>query len=362
MSRRGDDAELGGGRVDVQPLSLRFQFQRGRNLCMKPKTSSLPTTGQVLGFLVKCIGESKGNGATSSLKYETNWARHKRYERLANQCEQSTPACKETKAALIDAVAVLFDNSLKGELVSAKVLEMNFIERVQSALPRLRGGNTTEKRFTVRLIFWIVYFIEHHEWLCPQLEAAHKPDKALREWVQHTAHFCTNTLADTVRVNPSLLDGLPPNLSWNLPAKQVNGKVRWPMTRAIEWLEGLLDDQSREELPAIFYPNKDKSYSANCFRRMIREQNLPGLERIETVAKHPWRFKDKRTTISPEKLKAVLLWSHALQFALKAVEKKLGISFVWVLVERHNRATASTVEHLAKTRKGGDKNDRSNTS
>jgi hypothetical protein len=328
---------------------------------MKPETSPLPTTGQVLGFLLGCFGESKGKGVDSPSKGETNWAQYKRIERLAKQCGQTMPVSKELESALIDAVAGLFDPSLKEEHLSGKIRQMSLGERVRSALPRLRGGNTAEKRFTVRLIFWIVYFIEHHEWLCPQLEAAHDPDDVLWEWVEHTSHFCTNTLADTVRVNPSLLDGLPPNLSWNLPAQQADGTVKWPMCHAIEWLESFLDDRSRDALPAVLFPNPVKSNSAISFRRLMRGSRLPGLEVIERCAQHPWQFQERNATISPEKLKAVLLWCRALQFALKMVEKKFGIDSVWLLVEWHNKAAAANLNFMAERRKGGDKNGRTNT-
>lgn len=310
---------------------------------MNARPSSLPTTGQVLGVLVECLGESKGKGVANGTKGQTKWAIHKQIQRLAKQSGQSKGAAGEIKGALIDGVAALFDASLKGQLVSGKILKMNFQERVMSALPRLHGGNSSEKRFTVRLIFWIVYFIDHHEWLCPQLDAAHEPDIALREWVRHTAHFCTNTLADTVRANPSLLDGLPRGISWNLPSKQLDGTVKWPLCHGFEWLQGMLADQSREELPAIVFPNDEKSRSLMCFNRMMRGGGLPGLDKIEKVVRHQWQFKDDGATISPEKLKAVLLWCRALQFALKSVEKHFDFNFMWELVDWHKRAAASNV-------------------
>lgn len=320
---------------------------------MKAKTSSLPTTGQVLRFLLKCFGESEGKG---------DWAKHKRVERLVKQCQQSKSASRETKAALIDAVAALFDKSLRGELVSGKILEMSLGQRVQSALPRLRDGNVGEKQFTVRLIFWIVYFIEHQEWLRPQLEAAHTPDDASWEWVEHASHFYTRTLGDTVRVNPSLLDGLPPGLSWNLPTIQPDGTVKWPLCHAFEWLEGLIDTQDGDAMPRIVFPNSEKLRSAMCYKRMMRGENLLGLEKIERVAQHHWQFKKGSAAISPEKLNAVLLWCRALQFALKTVERKFHLDSVWLLVEWHNRATTSHFKFLAERKKGGEKYGRTNTS
>jgi len=316
---------------------------------------SLPTTGQVLRFLLKCFGELEGKGIDAPTKSrqmnyrqsdETQWAKYKRIERLAQQCQQSNPTSEETKAALIDAVAALFDNTLKGERVSSKILEMSLGQRIQSAFPRLHDENTGEKRFTFRLIFWIVYFIEHHEWLRPQLESAHAPDDVLWEWIEHVAHFYTNTLADTVRVNPTALDGLPKNLSWNLPTKLADGSVKWPLCHAFEWLESIIDDDSRADLPSVFFPNDEKSFSKICYRRILRGKYLPGLDKIENVATHRWNFKHGSPAISPERLKAVLLWCRALQFALKKVEKHFHLDSVWLLVEWHNRATASHFEFI----------------
>jgi hypothetical protein len=78
----------------------------------------------------------------------------------------------------------------------------------------------------------------------------------------------------------------------------------------------------------------------------MRGEYLPGLEKIENVAAYPWQFKKGNAAISPEKLKAVLLWCRALQSALKKVEKHYHIDSVWLLVEWHNRATASHFEFV----------------
>ncbi len=66
---------------------------------------------------------------------------------------------------------------------------------------------------------------------------------------------------------------------------------------------------------------------------------LPGLEIIERCARPRWQYRAKAEAISPEKLKAVLLWSRALQFALKNLQKLFGMKAVWELVEWHGRAT-----------------------
>jgi len=132
----------------------------------KSVRQSLPTTGQVLRFLLKCFGELEGKGidalpgskqTSQPQSGETQWAKYKRIERLVLQCQQSKTTSKETKAALIDAVAALFDNTLKGERVSSTILGMSLGQRVQSAFPRLHDVKSGKKRFTFRLIFWIVY-------------------------------------------------------------------------------------------------------------------------------------------------------------------------------------------------------------
>lgn len=328
----------------------------------KAAQQTAPTTGQILRFLLKCFGESAGKGVIALQNSVpgkncessgTQWAKYRRIERLARQTSQSESASRKTKAALIDAVAELFDRTLKGERASTKILEMSLGQRIQSAFPPLRDGKSDEKRFAFRLIFWIVYFIEHHEWLRPQLESAHSPDGVLWKWIEHAAHFYTNTLADTVRVNPAMLDGLPHNLSWNLPTKQADGSVKWPMCHAFEWLESIIDDDSRATLPSILFPNPEKSHSATCYRRIMRGNNLPGLDKIETVAAHHWKFKEGIPAISREKLKAVLLWCRALQFALKKVEKSFDLDSICLLAEWHNRATTSHFEFYKQRVKGG---------
>lgn len=272
---------------------------------------------------------------------ESDSAKYKRIQRLAQQSKQSETAASEAKAALIDAVAALFDDTLKLEGASKRVLELSLGQRIQDAFPRFKDAHSQEKRFTFRLIFWTVYFIEHHEWLCPELTSAHPPEAVFWEWVQHFAHFYTNTLADTFRVNPALWEGLPRDLSWNLPSEEPDGSVKWPVQHGFEWLESILDDKSRDELPSIVFPYDNKSVSISCYNRMIREQNLPGLDRIHRVAAHHWNFKPGLQTISPAKLNAVLLWCRALHFALKGVEKMFDLSAVWTLAEWHERATES---------------------
>jgi hypothetical protein len=338
---------------------------------MKAKATSLPATGQVLEFLLKCFGEPKDKGVEKSTKTkrrkirkpgDPDWALYKQIKRLAKLVGQGSPETKKLEGALIDAVVSPFDNSLKAEHAAERIRVMGFPERLKTALPRLGDENATEKRFAVRLIFWIVYFIEHHEWLRPQLEVAHKPDDVLWEWIEHTSHFYTKTLADTVRANPSLLDSLPPNLSWNLPTKNPDGTVTWPICHAIEWLESLLDDESQKKLPDLLFPNPERSNSAACFNRLMRGNHLPSLEIINRWVEHPWKFRNRSAVMKPQKLKVVFLWCRALQFALKKVEKYFFLDSVWLLVEWHNRATASTAEHLTEKRKGGDECGRSNTS
>jgi len=93
----------------------------------------------------------------------------------------------------------------------------------------------------------------------------------------------------------------------------------------------------------------------------MRSEYLPGLDKIENVAANRWKFKEGIAAISPEKLKAVLLWCRALQFALKKVEKRFHLDSVWLLVEWHNRARASHSEFVNKRMKGGVKYDRTIT-
>ena len=141
---------------------------------------------------------------------------------------------------------------------------------------------------------------------------------------------------------PALLDGLPPNLTWNLPAKQLDGTVKWPVCHAVEWLESLLDDQSRKHLPGVIFPKLEESDAAMCFRRMKRGEHLLGLEKIGYIVQHPWKFRNNLAAISPEKLKAILLWCRALQFALKKVEKNFSLDSVWLLVEWHMDSFSSS--------------------
>jgi hypothetical protein len=115
-------------------------------------------------------------------------------------------------------------------------------------------------------------------------------------------------------------------------------------------------------MPRIVFPNSEKLRSAMCYKRMMRGENLLGLEKIERVAQHHWQFKKGSAAISPEKLNAVLLWCRALQFALKTVERKFHLDSVWLLVEWHNRATTSHFKFLAERKKGGEKYGRTNTS
>src|SRR5207247_10880784 len=98
-------------------------------------------------------------------------------------------------------------------------------------------------------------------------------------------------------------------------------------------LESILDTSSRKKVPSILYPNPRKSHSAKCFARLKRGTHLPGLENIKRWAEHPWEYRDASGSISPERLKAVLLWCRSLQFALQAVEQRFGLDSVRLLVE-----------------------------
>jgi hypothetical protein len=314
---------------------------------VKTNNSSLPTTGQVLAFLVKCFGESKSKGVGEPAQLKagqrktTNWAHYKRIERLAKQYRQSERVSREIGDALIDAVAALFDKSLRNDPVSRKIRGMSLQARIPSLLHPLRDANAIAPRPALRLLFWIVYFIEHHEWLRPQLEAAHAPNEALWQWVQHTSHFYTNTLLGSVATNRRLFAGLPGDLSWNVPSRQANGTVKWPICQAIEWWENLLDARHKKNWPSLVNPCLSLPDASRCVLRWKRGTNPPGLETVKRWTSYPWQYNDFRASLNPEKLKAVLLWCRALQFALKAVEKRFGLDSVWVLVAWHKRAVSS---------------------
>jgi hypothetical protein len=317
---------------------------------LNPNHSPLPSTGQVLVFLVECFGECKGKGVrkpmtgmhgTRNGEAGPDWAHYKRIQRLAGQCKQREAVSTEIEDALVDAVAALFDVSLQNGHATGSIREMNLQERLKSGLLYLRDANPKAPRVTLALVFWIVYFIEHHEWLCPQLEAAHDPHVVLWEWVQHVTHFYTNTFADSVRVNPWLFAGLPCDLSWNMPIKQTNGSVVCPVCHAISWWENRLNVEHRENWPSLLNGYLSKADAKNSVRRWKRGTNTPGLETIKRWANYPWKYHDPHSLLSAERLKAVLLWTRALQFAIKTVEKRFGLDSVWALVDWHNRAVAS---------------------
>lgn len=322
----------------------------------KPKKSLLPSTGQVLLFLVECFGECKNKGVRKPINEKQStrngeagpdWSHYKRIQRLAGQCQQRESVSKEIEDALVDAVSALFDVSLQNVRAGGRIREMSLQERLKTGLLHLRNANSKTPRVTLALVFWIVYFIEHHEWLCPQLEAAHTPPTALWEWVQHAAHFYTNTLSDSVRVNPWLFAGLPRDLSWNMPAKQADGSVKWPVGLAIEWWENSLLLEHQENWPYLLNPRLSKPDASNTVYRWKRGAPTPSLASVERWVSHSWKYQDPHSPITPERLKAVLLWSRAIQFAARAVERRFGQDSLWLLVDWHKRAVASVAARLS---------------
>jgi hypothetical protein len=252
---------------------------------------------------------------------------------LAKQWRQSERVSREVENELIDAVAGIFDASSQKDGLSKIIRRMSLGERLKSTRPQIWELNPAIPQFTPRLVFWIVYFIEHHEWLCPQLEAAHLPAEALWQWVQHAFHFYTNRVFDTARTCPFLFEALPDNLSWNMPTKLANGRVKWPMGHAMGWFIPLLDSEMRKQLPPILYPNPEPAHSARSFRRLVYGTHLPSLQNVERWANYPWEYQAEAVTA--DKIRAVFLWCRALQFALKAVEKRFGLNLVWSLVAWH---------------------------
>lgn len=315
---------------------------------MNVNGSSVPTTGKILRFFVRCFGEgidkgvSRPKGSKSKTKRATgnpDSAQYKRIERLVKQRQQRKDVSREIENALIDAVAALFGSPLNGESEARKIREMKFSERIHFALSPSCNAKDCGPRLDLALVFWIVYFVDHHEWLRPQLEQAHAPGEALWQWVMHATHLYTNTFVGSVRANPSVLSGLPRDLSWNMPVRQSDGSIKWPMCHALEWLESLLADP--RELPFILYRNQSKSHSIKSFMRLKRGKQLPSLTNIKSWAETSWKFNEAVPPISAEKIKVIFLWCRALEFALKAVEKRFHLDSVWLLVDWHNRAVAS---------------------
>lgn len=306
---------------------------------------TLPTTGQVLRFLVKCFGQvlDKGVGRPhgsweSARVYGVfDSAQYKRIERLAKQHHQRRGVSREIEAALIDAVAALFNTTIKTEAVAQELRDKQFHERVQAALVPWPFEGSDLK---VRLVFWIIYFIEHHEWMCPQLESAHPSNVVLWQWVEHATHLYTNAVISTVRANPSLLVALPKDLSWNMPVRQFDRTIKWPICHAVEWLESSLQVSIRDDLPSLLFPNPKRTHSFKYFRRLKRGDHLPSLETINRWAEYAWKYK-RRISISRDRLRAVLFWCRALQYALRRIERRFGIDSVWLLVAWHNQAVAS---------------------
>ena len=247
------------------------------------------------------------------LRKDSQWSCLKRIKRLEKGRQQSETTSIETEAALIDAVVTLFDPSLRGKDFAKDLLGKSLQERVQQAMPPL---GDKEKPFSLRLVFWIIYFIRHHEWLCPQLVAAHSAEEALWQWVESVAHFYSRILIDTARVYPGLFDRLPADVSWNLPIKQSDGYIKWPMRMAMEWLESLVEPDGGKTFRDMIFPQKDKNYQNKCWRRLVDGKHLPHLGRIQKWANIPWRFKSGKKRLKAQTLQAVLLWCRILQAAL----------------------------------------------
>jgi hypothetical protein len=321
---------------------------------MKTGVSAIPSTGQVLDFLVKCFGQAKGKGlripgsskSGGRLSEGPAWAQFKRVERLAKHWQQSGRASREVENALIDAVAGIFDASSQKDGLANMIRSMSLGERLKSTRPQIWELNPAFPQFTPRLVFWIVYFVEHHEWLCPQLEAAHPPNEALWQWVQHAFHFYTNKVIDTARSCPFLFASLPGELTWNMPVQHADGSVKWPMAHAVDWLGTLLEPQMTKQLATIMYPNPESAHSSRCFRRLVAGTHLPSLQNAERWARFRWQFRAEAPTA--DRIRAVLLWCRALQFALKAVEKRFGLNSVWWLFTWHKQAVSPMAIHEAR--------------
>lgn len=320
---------------------------------MKRKTAKLPTTGEVLDFLVKCFGQSKSKGVNASFK---------QIERLAKQTQQRDETARKIEAALIDAVATVFDVSMRDERITEKMRSMSLQQRIMSSLAQLAGHGTVEKRLTPALVFWIVYFIEHHQWLCPQLETQHEGESLLREWVQHVWHLYTNTLADTANAYRSIFQDLPQDVSWNVPQQLAGDKIKWPVCLGLEWLRSIVSEDEARRLPDILFPGLQEPGAHTAFSRVMRGGHLLGLDKIECIAAHNWQFNERHPTLTGEKLKVVFLWCRALEYGLRKVEKRFGSEFLWELVTWHKVAVGSQQRYFENSKKGGEQHGRTNAS
>ena len=323
---------------------------------MKPDLHKLPTTGQILDFLMEAVGEIKGKQlglpakpgkprAISTSVYEAR--NYKRIQRLIKGANISPETSLETQASLVEAVIGLFDPKLVGKQIPQRWITMSFPESVQKSFSTFEDE---EKPFSLRLVFWIFYGIRHHEWLCPQLIGAYKSEEALHRWVEDIAHFYSRTLIDTARAHKNFLAWINGDPSWNLPLMQPDGRIKWPMCFALEWLESLIELKAGEQFKDVLFPgaqNKDRTTYLNRIKRGI---NPPKLDAIERWAKLSKQFKTHALIVTEQQVLAALVWSRALQKALKLVEKHFGIQMVLQLSDWQRRAQASSTEFYKKNK------------
>lgn len=202
---------------------------------MTSNRSLLPSAADITAFFFGACGLSKGKSVDQG---------YKRIQRLVRQTKQSETISEEVKAALFDAVCGLFTASPEAhasELVG-KAPESH-TRRILAF--RHAFGELEPRDFGHCILYLLGEFLLRNEWFCQQQEEE-KDRAALKwKWVDWANVFCTNTLCDFASYRGGLRHSLPWNPTWNLPTRNADGSVIWPISHALIWWEELLDQPLR---------------------------------------------------------------------------------------------------------------------
>jgi hypothetical protein len=264
---------------------------------MTSNRSLLPSAADITAFFFSSCGLSKGKSGDQG---------YKRIERLLKQTKQSGTISEEVEAALFNEICALFTGApeLRASDLVAKAQESH-TRRILAF--RHAFGVEEPRDFGHCLLYLLGEFLLRNEWFCQQQEAENRAALPWK-WVDWANVFYAHTLCDFTSYGGGLRHSLPWNPSWNLPTRDADGSVAWPISHALDWWEDLLGQPLRgSELRA------HELVSAKTLGRYRTGKSMPTLQTIELWSKHAWSYRGAFKTTHQSNVRQ--RWQDWLVFA-----------------------------------------------
>ncbi len=305
---------------------------------MKTGEMGLPNTGEVIAFMVDCLGVRKRGNKDS----------FKEYDELKKLKKGGLATDEHGRIArkILEASVASFMDPEAAQKTTEKVLKQKIAAPVRRILWRDQNGvliPTPEFGAPKEAIYWkrnadgelddfgevLVHdwteFLFRHDYLVSKCGDCQTPrNEAILPWLcMFALPFLAQNLIEYIRNDSRLERGMPRGKFWYLPLpirpKEGDEKLsfKWPINTVLEWWEDLLGC----ELTKFAHLLSDAGDDPDNARRQVRawryENRPPNQEAIDRWCKVSWREMYRGVFVDDTSLPLIERWRRCREFLIR---------------------------------------------